>query len=135
MRCPYCHKKYHTKQKQCSICKEILISDEEYKLLYKKKKQNKISDIVVEKILNLLLKERKISNNFCMWFGVFVIVIIIFTAIYYIANGNSFKNHNNGICDYCDNPAGNHLGNEEFCDDHYIDRMGDIIEWSSEKNK
>ena len=135
MRCPYCHKKYHKKQKQCSICKEILISDEEYRRLYKKDKQNKISDIIIEKALNFFLKERKVSNNFCIWFGIFTIIVIVCTVIYFISNGNSFKNHNNGICDYCSKQSEHHLGNEEFCDDHYIDRMGDIIEWSSEKNK
>lgn len=135
MRCPYCHKKYHKKQKQCSICKEILISDEEYRRLYKKDKQNKISDIIIERALNFFLKERKVSNNFCIWFGIFTIIIIVCTAIYFISNGNSFKNHNNGICDYCSKQSEHKLGNEEFCDDHYIDRMGDIIEWSSDKNK
>lgn len=66
-------------------------------------------------------------------FLIFIIIAIICVVIYFIANGNSFKNHNNGICDYCDNFAEHHLGDEEFCDDHYIDRMGDIIEWSSNK--
>lgn len=74
-------------------------------------------------------------EKFCIGFGVFVVIAIVCAIIYFIVNGNSFKNHNNGICDYCSKQAEHRLGDEEFCDDHYIDRMGDIIEWSSEKNK
>ena len=73
-------------------------------------------------------------EKICIGFGVFVVIAIICVVIYFIVNGNSFKNHNNGICDYCDNFAEHHLGDEEFCDDHYIDRMGDIIEWSDKNN-
>lgn len=74
-------------------------------------------------------------ENFCICFGVLVVIAIVCAAIYFIANGLSFTNHNNGICDYCDDFAEHHLGDEEFCNDHYIDRMGDIIEWSSKKYK
>ena len=76
-------------------------------------------------------------NNTKIGVGILICIAIamVCVVIYFIANGFSFTNHKNGICDYCDNFAEHKLGNEEFCDDHYIDRMGDIIEWSSEKNK
>ena len=66
---------------------------------------------------------------------IIIITAIVFFAIYSVYKANAKDKHNNGICDYCNKSATHHFGNEEFCDDHYIDRMGDIIEWSSEKNK
>ena len=76
---------------------------------------------------------KSIIENFYIYFGILVTIAIVCVVIYFIANGFSFTNHKNGICDYCSKQAEHHLGDEEFCNDHYIDRMGDIIEWSSEK--
>ncbi len=61
-----------------------------------------------------------------------IIIAIICVIIFFISLGS--KNHNDGICDYCNNPGKNRLGDEEFCDKHYLDRMGDIIEWSDKNN-
>ena len=73
-------------------------------------------------------KSAKISSKI-KWF---IIILIILFVIYLIG---VFGKRNDGRCDYCSKQAEHRLGDEEFCDDHYIDRMGDIIEWSSEKNK
>lgn len=70
----------------------------------------------------------KISNKTML-----ILIIIAVIVIIYIIGSIGKKNDKK--CDYCSNSATQKLGDEEFCDDCYIDRMGDIIEWSSKQKK